>query len=118
MRIGFGTIACGILRNKNMLPDTGCGKAADFLQNGTLISGAVVAANERNGAESAAVGAAFTDADIGRIERCGENTLMLKENMRIFGGNIALTSLKNLLNGLRELFILIDAQKNIDLRNV
>ena len=113
----LGAVAGGILGHENKLPDPLLCQGADFGQNLLLPAAAVGPADQGDGAEGAAVGAALADAHIGGIGGGSQHPAVLEIAEIILAGGDPL-SFQGPADEAGELAVLIDAQEQINLRNL
>ena len=111
------TVARRILRDKNMLADALGRKTPDFGKNILLRPAAVRPADQRNRAEGAAVGASFPDPDICGIGRRRQDAAVAEVGIIVLAGADPLPG-QGLLNRFGKRRVSVDAQQQVDLRNL
>ena len=107
----------GVLRHKNMLPDASFRKPADFVQNRGFIPAAVGPADHGDGAEGAAVGTPFPDPYIGGVGGSRQHPVLFKVGIVVLT-DVNAPAFERLSDLIRQRTVLIDAEQQVDLRNL
>ena len=114
MLLPVGAVAGGILGHQDMLPHALLRQAPDFLQNFLFPPGTVVPADQRNGAEGAAVVAPVANAGIGRVAWGGQHPVLLKEIELLLAEGLLLP-LQGIFDGIGQALVLVHAHQQVNL---